>query len=1217
LKDTSKPFFTRLGETPLYAATIDEADIGWCGYLLPEECQAPSALILPDSFDGGYQGSYLFCPNPPDFSTEARINEFIKKIRTYLAAVHGSSSIQFRGRAFAWVADPGADHYNSKNISSFFFEKTGLGAILLSTDFNDRITSRITFTARKDCLLELNGKSFLISSSDVSRLQLTTTPTTNQTEIDPQQATLPLTGPSRGCLMYNISFRWNIDFNLFYTGLTYFYTSSSDESVCTSLNYPLFDTRIPQYEDKKVRFSASLDPADSLNRCHPNRTYFAFIEKNEDGSPALLPTNFRTVYGHSVNLIPAAVDSAGPLNPNYPMLVFEGAIQSSPIKPNYYYLAPSGDFYLSVAAESTGTQNLLCGLSGTEFISFQPKTDRYTGDILRFHPRQPAFAPRFPIIDPENNNAPFSASSNTVLNGTLSTAWVSILKNIGATQEAQNYYYSQPQDTPLFKATENSGVRLEVFEAPSANLAHSAPEDCFPLVPAATAVRKLNLSNSKIEEVPLLQPVNQFEIQILNPTRKRTIQSYTEKNPPMIQQSPPSSPNPANLVLTTTPQGFLVAIDQTDASKKWYSLTLANNEDKALNPLELMDIPPYIQSAFQTNEQFLVVTNPEGETLRYLADKFHNQIDIAEWPFLLDVAGEITSSNTTSRYKNILIFKFCSHSLVDRLQKPALWTQPEIFNQSHELSFLSDWILKYINHTRQALENSQARQPTGAYQQERAVINQGYRDFLAKVENPNWNGIMALQVTLNLEELPEAIKSIVAGIDIRRFAAHHFGIDANQIKSKNGELDKDFKSSMFGLITYFDPDYEKIQPVGNSAPAILPEVPGDYEFKVLELQVLFKNSLIADFNCRIQLSINELFNEPVINESDPGHGAVNMNSIVLEGLYEKHNGHTSYTFRQLSDKRLDLKSIALQSVNVHSIGLSTVHQAPETVQEEGSTSEAETDTPDRKRVTTRFSLAGQVAMAQLEDFDMLSYDSIIFSALYIDMVFNIDSPRTGRQFIFTPTDMVLDPAESHPREKSLVAHFPITLESLVHYTPPRPAPDSTATPNPVTPQSLGYERVEAPLNYNPINTTWYALQFKLNLGTMGALTAKAGFDATLLLAWSPGTDNKAAQAWVKLPFSGGGKKFSIQGVLKIAIQSIFFEKAPNKPEYAMLFSNIKLSLLGKKLPPSGNTLLYLFGNPKEINTGGSSETGNLAWFGAYNADKDAKKEEIADHSKSE
>ncbi len=201
--------------------------------------------------------------------------------------------------------------------------------------------------------------------------------------------------------------------------------------------------------------------------------------------------------------------------------------------------------------------------------------------------------------------------------------------------------------------------------------------------------------------------------------------------------------------------------------------------------------------------------------------------------------------------------------------------------------------------------------------------------------------------------------------------------------------------------------------------------------------MLFRHSEISDFNCKIQLSVNSLFNEPVIHESSRATSAINTFSIVLEGMYNKHDGHTAYTFRQLEDNTLSLNSTAVRSVSIHGIELSTVN---EKAAADGK--QTFSDQTDEGRVTTRFALTGQMAMQELEDFDMLSYDTISFSSLYIDMTFDIDAPQHSKQFQFNPRAILLDPGGSILRKDSLAAHFPITLQSLEAVFPEAAATNS-------------------------------------------------------------------------------------------------------------------------------------------------------------------------------
>jgi hypothetical protein len=228
------------------------------------------------------------------------------------------------------------------------------------------------------------------------------------------------------------------------------------------------------------------------------------------------------------------------------------------------------------------------------------------------------------------------------------------------------------------------------------------------------------------------------------------------------------------------------------------------------------------------------------------------------------------------------------------------------------------------------------------------------------------------------------------------------------------------------------------------------------------------------------------------------------------------------------------------------------------------------------------------------------------------MAFNLDviSPidqTPKKQFTFIPENVVFKQGNTAngPRPGSLVPHFPIQLENLVYHNPATETSEDGETSKPVTPSSLGYMQVEAPLPTAPVGDIWYALRFNLNMGSIGALASKVGFNSEVILAWSPGKSNNQTQIYAKMPFSGGvaGTSFSIEGVLKFAVGSILFFNDPAINQYAMVFTEVGVSLLGKKLPPSGSTILYLFGNPDDP-TADNSGKSNLGWFGAYKKDPD-------------
>ncbi len=1242
------------------------------GYLMVTDKidMAPSVLTLEESWTNfkNYPGIYLFFPDLPD-SKDAK-EKFINKVLKELFVNNNPQTKQKNMLRFAWYRDLETDvsRYDILNVELSDDNKYG------TTKRPHTITiSTFKLNLEQGTEVRLNNHGLIFSLKEGE----------NNFEIGvgvaiEKDVELMLADghAQQGCFRFNVSLN-GTQLDELKAGFSYFWKN-------LYIHFLLFERNT---KESNWHFKVALDPINPLNSetaVTQASTNYATLRTglvfSSGEKVAALSSYLRTRFGKPITLTPAAEQK----DSHPAMLVFSQLVEKG-----NFYLVPQGDFNLNVQGETTNLHHLLCGLSGTETISFNQ------GDIIRFHPRSPAFSPTFPIIpfDPANAS---NNKSGRLLKETRTTAWVSIRTQYPNKAGYENFYYSQPQDAPLFKApdkmeTDNSYNRLDIFDAPSANLKNSdASQDCFPLVPVAAAPIWPDYRTA--------DQFLQFEKQILNPMRKQTIDYFTSNDSFVHTHSAQSvsTTAEADIELTTTPQGFLVDFVKDDPEKKWQSIILANDQSSEQPPLRFKKPPNHLQSAFQTNEQFLVISNPIDEKVeKYFRKKFQNQIAIAEWPFILDVIGEESDGNSSEDFSNILIFKFCSHNLVERLKEPALWTQPDKFNDKTKLNKLAEWISKYI-------EKIDPEKDSVQDQNERTLVRQAYKDFWDKVNDENWNGILALQVTIPIGDMPEAIKGIAAGIDKNRFAAHHIGINSNQIKITDGQLDKHFKSSMFGLINYVDTMYEKKlqaqRETGQKLRSVsLPQVPGDYDFKVLQLQVLFKHSAIADFNCKIQLSMNSLFHEPVTNEGtyyviretdsigkileekglfvdkdvpvrdgvldelldrnghraifvkskvinidaeqygledgdtlntiaekfsldksqaigllndikdktdilQPGKRlllpaievlAINKHSVVLDGLYDKHDGSTSYTFRQLAENTLELHSTALRSVNIHSVELSTLNS-----------DESAEDTDGR--ITTRFALSGNIAMQALQDVDILSYDNISFFSLYIDMSFDEQS----KQFTFKPAEMQLEPSESKLRDGSLVQHFPITLESIEHFSPiPGASKDSGLTD--MTPSSLGYQRVEAPLNYNAIKSTWYGLQFNLSLGTMGALAAKAGFDAKLLISWSPGIKSRAVEVWIKTPFSGGGgKQFSLQGVLKLVTESIRLEKDPKQSQYAMLFTNIKVSLLGLKFPRSGNTLLYLFGDPTPTKkeTGDASDTGNLAWFGAYKREKTEQEE---------
>ena len=420
-----------------------------------------------------------------------------------------------------------------------------------------------------------------------------------------------------------------------------------------------------------------------------------------------------------------------------------------------------------------------------------------------------------------------------------------------------------------------------------------------------------------------------------------------------------------------------------------------------------------------------------------------------------------------------------------------------------------------------------------------------------------------------------ALQGLLAGIDLSRFYAHHFGIDISIVNNDGGTVGMQPTSSLFGLIDYEDQTfvalgadpvkYQQQAPINGSV---------DYDFTVLKLKVVFINSKIYNFNSYLALTVNKLFGEQV--------NASNRNNLMIfTGTYENHNGVPSYTFTNTGDNLLNLVNTNIIT-DVEIIKASFVTIVPQGGSSDGL-------------VQSQFGFWGFINYNDLQGFDLFSfgaeqgntapsYCGLSYSNMYIDLSFALATP-TKKTFTFDISHMAFDIGQSTPREASLYAHFPLQLSAIT-------SGDANNIPN-----SQGYLNVSIPKlqQQQGISGPWYGLVFNLNMGTLGSLASSAGFNSTFMMAWNVGATG--AWAGVKLPgVNPQAPSFSLQGIIKLDIGSITLEAATGTTSvaYLMKINNIALKLLSLSFPSGGNISFMLFGNP-----GANAQPESLGWYGAY------------------
>lgn len=1220
------------------------AGAGYFAYFLwkqPE--QLPQEITIAESWDK-FTGFYLFLREAP---SENNMQDFITKVTDYLK----DANAQHTG--FLWI-----DYINATqhfNVATTVITNSGEQVLLAAdTQFDFRNYSLPLKQLAPVQITEEGQGNIIGFTFEYPAYEGAPKP---RKSFDIQ---LPLTGPARGTIQGQVSLGdlsanaatgWNASL--------YYVIHYNEADIAQQ--YPLFNLQEAGLQILFDYCLDPVDPQNA-KRSYLAFTGKSFVLKQVDGKWTIadysasnqMPSYFRTVYGNKIDLVPVTTG-------DHPArLVFE-ALPPVDGKPRYY-LAPSGDFEMVVSGqeklEPVVSFQMTGGLSGAESISFVSKSLNAPGDFLRFEPGRPAYAPVFPIIEKKKNSeqtklpqhrllAKAQQSFSTELRRHLATralnvlqhplgldkklqgaaiklltddyktSWLTVVANTAKPQpqrpvtrkpgglgkplrkehlpDIENWedlaevmenekrlqsfqqqvpvYYSQPNDAALYNhdniPVDVGNYLLQLRNTPAAYLTGSNTQ-FLPMVPYGGVGANLQFSYNDVRD---------FELQVLGPSRRTEVSAI----PVSEQQSP--APLDNTEVLTTTPQGLLATVPA--AGLTWQSIQLAKSESKGIvYNLEFgNNVTKELRDAMQSNQLFLVATEaaPLGN--------FLNKITIADWPFTIRTG----KGSDTGNFSNILIFKFASGSLEERINDPKSWSSANVFNENPML--VSRWISAYIESAKLNAQN-----------------NYRFRNFVEIVQNPAWSGILALQVDIGVETFPDDLKGLLAGIGQSQFFAHHFGIEVNFVKPdpQTGQL-KLPRSSLFGLINYVDRSYgssealrqhlndppfllsvqEAVSPIADNSKPL-------YDFKVLTLQVVFANSDIQDFTSRIQLTTTQWFGEAAQLNTDQQGDSLNQQSIEFKGSYEKHNGVRTYTF--VTDPG-QVYRFMMQSQTMHYVEIVKAQFNTLRSPEPGA---ANAFAAGKENIFSRFNFWGYMNFRLIDTFDLYSFGDLTdelsqdakglyFANLAVEMNFELDQQSglvENRSFSFVPDRMSFDMSLSTPRNNSLFNNFPIRLSSIIHSKEEKAKPSDQgflpviiSSPTQVTTQAL--------------TDNWYALVYDLNLGSMGALAAKAGFVSQVSTAWSPDANTQRLAVGVRLPGVGGGQKtLSLQSVLNINIQSFTFisEYADADKQllaYLLRFNNVKLSLLGKKLPGDADTQFILFGDFNGI------DKTTLAWYAAY------------------
>lgn len=993
---------------------------------------------------------------------------------------------------------------------------------------------------------------------------------------------LALTGSAMGCvaLSMSVSPAMTDFFDDLNTGIWYFRNDPTFSGMAQPLRYPLFGGPPPS-----MVLSGLFDP---INPLAPLRTRLGF-----QAGGAAMASWFRSNYGLPFTLAPATSTFTG----YPPSLVFQVLQNRNPPDPEApYSMVPAGAFALSAgAAESDPPANfvppaarLMCGIAGIEYLGLASAT----GALLQFVPGQPAY-----VAPDETADSP-KLTAKTASEPLLPIATTSWCYASPATTGSAVTYFAQPADAALYDS--NGSAYLEFLEVPAAPLPQtvSSTPPCFPMAPYAGVVASD------------LGAYEEIETAVLSPARRNVIASLAT-SPPAAEAAPDDDE-----ITGVTPQGLLVTLDTTRT--QWDTLTLGqhgNPSNAASQTLQLHDIEGGFRDALQTNQLFAVlrdaatvmsaceleyeITNqvindlqtkvdpvPQSVTntliplkgTTYASDAaFQGALQPAMGADYAQYGAEVTQYaakfgvelegwrfrlsptmwTVITDKPTLMIFKYADGALADLARDVNSWSWSAAAGS--DPAETQEYLLSILNSAAAAVGTGEV--PTDL-------------DYFVNVvmRDPSWNGILFLNANVPVTSMPDQLSGIAAGIDPAKFVAHHLGIELTTIDTTVTPLQLS-DSAFFGLILYDDP----VDLYFN----------GDlYDFKVLLLDVLFRNSTIANFASRIELMANAWFGE--FGDLTPSE---HNNNLILDGSYQKQGDSASYVFEQRGSSRFVMRSAVMEEVEITKVQFVTVEPP------EGSSVTAQS--------ASRFLMWGYLRYRELP-FDLFSFGKkyvgevmtedgfLRFSGLSVDMQSNGMAGGT-KLFAFNARSLAFDAAASHARPGSVYAQLPLVIGGLLNGTPGS------------RPEDLGYVAVKTPLSASTLDGSWYGLTFQADLGTLGALAGQLGFVVSLLAAWAPATPPPGTNAAQTRPPSAsvqvglllpGGRSLTslipIQGVVGLGFSGIDLTPSSNESgtSYMLKFRRFVLSLLGWSFPP-GQADLAFFTNPN--NSGRSA----LGWYAAY------------------
>lgn len=923
------------------------------------------------------------------------------------------------------------------------------------------------------------------------------------------------------------------------TGPMYF--SQPAGAALTGLRYPTFVGSAGG--GSPIAAAAHIDPALQVDA---RRTYFRLLDP-------VLGTTFSTTDGRQITLLP---DEGPPESAELsPRFVLCDRPVKSPGDEAAYYLNPIGAFNVGVT-RSDAAGEILCAYSSTEALSFT------LGDLLRLVPGCPAFH------DAATPRA-FGGSA-AYLTSAATTSWLSF-----RSLDVQNTYFSQPQGSPIYQSNGVTGRGdhtahqlsfrpIPVWPPAGAEALSGLPEETVP-------VPMVPYGGVSTSSPAVAERYEALETTAINPERRRVFTAPESLR--AFKLSTPAAAAAQAVEDTMTPLGLVAGFDAGGALNV---IKLGVSGASNQRVLQMRDIQAPLRTALQQNQIFLVIDrDTDGAQKLFTFGAEDATVELAGWFFDLQLQGQSPDGVPPM----LLLKLFRDRSIKELVDDPSLWAEASTF--SSDPAARKEQIQRIISEAEEAVSVNPASP---------------YAGFVRAVNDPSFSGLLALNSTLRLEELPSAIKALLGGMtnedgtsNLAAFRAHHVGVEIND--TSDGDSVVLNASSMFALVDYHDSSAAAAPaavpapaPAGRAALGLYPCGPNGrdcYDFQVLSLLALFENRALTSFSADIDLTVKSLFAVAVKLLG------VESNVIRIKGSYSEHGGAQTYSFVAVTPYHFEFsENPYLKKIAFDKVQFSSAEATGAAAQLAGTST-----------ITSRFAIWGSMEFGKLEFLDMFAFDKLSFADLGIEMSYVLHVPGGGAEpstsdlgLWFAPGDLRFDFTDTVQREgdDSMLARLPFKLRSFLYSEKGQDISELSYFGI-----SLGAFGVETDPRFN------FALLFDFDLGSLGFLvSSQSAFKLSVLLGWQPPTGAKpnALVFGVQMPEADGQLELDIEGVLKIVVEQFVLEWSGEGDDglLALVLHNSYMEVLGVRMPPGKVVFDFALFAPR---TGDDK----IGWIAAFNS----------------